>query len=77
MSTVLSIKTIGTTDQILSYYDLLFLTHISLVDRIPAASRRSKPNSRSPLGREQLHPWNLLQFQDGKSRHRGAEPRIK
>ena len=37
-------------------------------------SRRSEPNSRTPLIGEQPNPWDLLQPQDGMSRHRGAEP---
>ena len=43
------------------------------VDRIKTVSRRSKPNSRSALIREQLNPWDLLQPQEAESRHRGAK----
>ncbi len=44
-------------------------------DRDRTVSRRSKPSSRTPLSGEQPHPWDLLQPQDGMSRHRGAKPR--
>ena len=37
-------------------------------------SRRSEPSSRAALIGEQPNPWDLLQPQDGMSRHRGAEP---
>ena len=43
------------------------------VDRVQTVSRRSKPNSRTPFIGEQPNPWNLLQLQDGMSRHRGAK----
>src|SRR5450830_1854325 len=43
-------------------------------DRDRPVSRRSEPSSRSPLTGEQPDPWDLLQPQDGKSRHRGAKP---
>ena len=69
--------TIGTTNQVLSYYGFISYINIPKVDRISPVSLRCKPSSRTPLGREQLHPWNLLQFQVGMSRHRGAEPWIK
>jgi len=46
-------------------------------DRDRTVSRRTEPNSRSFLCREQLHPWDLLQPQDKKSRHRGAEHRVR
>jgi len=42
-------------------------------DRVPAALRRCEPSSRTPLCREQLRPWNLLQLQDRVSRHRGGK----
>src|SRR3972149_8396637 len=44
-------------------------------DRDRTVSRRSEPNSRTPLTGEQPDPWDLLQPQDGMSRHRGAKPR--
>ena len=44
-------------------------------DRDRTVSRRSKPSSRTPLIGEQPNPWDLLQPQDGMSRHRGAKPR--
>ena len=44
-----------------------------MVDRGQPDSRRSKPSSRTPLMDEQSNPWNLLQLQDGVSRHRGAK----
>src|ERR1700730_11752322 len=37
-------------------------------------SRRSKPRSRTALLGEQPTPWDLLQPQDARSRHRGAKP---
>ncbi|KAK7231008.1 hypothetical protein RIF29_48511 [Crotalaria pallida] len=37
-------------------------------------SRRSEPSSRTALMGEQPNPWNLLQPQVAKSRHRGAKP---
>ena len=43
-------------------------------DRDRPVSRRSEPSSRTPLIGEQPNPWDLLQPQDGMSRHRGAEP---
>ena len=45
------------------------------VDRDRTVSRRSEPSSRTPLTGEQPDPWDLLQPQDGMSRHRGAKPR--
>ena len=44
-------------------------------DRDRTVSRRSKPSSRTALIGEQPNPWDLLQPQDGMSRHRGAKPR--
>ena len=44
-------------------------------DRDRTVSRRSEPNSRSALIGEQPNPWDLLQPQDAKSRHRGAKQR--
>ena len=44
-------------------------------DRDRTVSRRSEPNSRTPLTGEQPDPWDRLQPQDGTSRHRGAKPR--
>ena len=44
-------------------------------DRDRTVSRRSEPNSRTPLTGEQPDPWDLLQPQDGMSRHRGAKRR--
>src|SRR6187200_3077563 len=43
-------------------------------DRDRTVSRRSEPSSRAPLIGEQPNPWDLLQPQDGTSRHRGAKP---
>src|ERR1700757_2382984 len=43
-------------------------------DRDRTVSRRSKPSSRTTLIGEQPSPWDLLQPQDGMSRHRGAKP---
>src|SRR3970282_2603936 len=42
-------------------------------DRDRTVSRRSKPSSRTTLIGEQPNPWDLLQPQDGMSRHRGAK----
>ncbi|PWA96868.1 ORF58f (chloroplast) [Artemisia annua] len=36
-------------------------------------SRRSEPSSRTALMGEQPNPWNILQPQVAKSRHRGAK----
>ena len=44
------------------------------VDRARTVSRRSEPSSRTPLMGEQTNPWDLVQPQDGMSRHRGAKP---
>ena len=44
------------------------------VDRDRTVSRRTEPSSRTPLIGEQPNPWDLLQPQDGMSRHRGAKP---
>ena len=43
------------------------------VDKDRTVSRRSEPSSRSSLIGEQPNPWDLLQPQDEKSRHRGAK----
>lgn len=43
------------------------------VDRDRTVSRRTEPSSRTPLIGEQPNPWDLLQPQDGMSRHRGAK----
>src|SRR6201985_2099207 len=43
-------------------------------DRDRTVSRRSKPSSRTALIGEQPTPGDLLQPQDGTSRHRGAKP---
>src|ERR1700758_430774 len=43
-------------------------------DRDRTVSRRSKPSSRTALMGEQPNPWDLLQPQDERSRHRGAKP---
>jgi hypothetical protein len=43
-------------------------------DRDRTVSRRSEPSSRPPLMGEQPNPWDLLQPQDGGSRHRGTKP---
>ena len=44
------------------------------VDRDRTVSRRTEPSSRTPLIGEQPNPWDLIQPQDGMSRHRGAKP---
>ena len=44
-------------------------------DKDQTVSRRFEPSSRSALIGEQPNPWDLLQPQDAKSRHRGAKPR--
>ncbi len=46
-----------------------------VADRDRTVSRRSEPNPRTPLTGEQPDPWDLLQPQDGTSRHRGAKRR--
>lgn len=43
-------------------------------DRDRTVSRRSEPSSRTALMGEQPNPWNILQPQVAKSRHRGAKP---
>src|ERR1700744_6219284 len=43
-------------------------------DRDRTVSRRSKPSSRTALIGDKPNPWDLLQPQDGTSRHRGAKP---
>ena len=43
-------------------------------DRDRPGSRRSEPSSRTTLMGEQPNPWDRLQPQDAKSRHRGAKP---
>src|SRR3954463_14563508 len=45
-----------------------------ITDRDRTVSRRSEPSSRATLMGEQPNPWDLLQPQDGRSRHRGAKP---
>jgi hypothetical protein len=45
-----------------------------MADRDRPGSRRSEPSSRSALMGEQPNPWDRLQPQDAKSRHRGAKP---
>lgn len=42
-------------------------------DRNRTVLRRTKPNSRITFIGEQPNPWNLLQFQEVMSRHRGAK----
>ena len=44
-------------------------------DKDQTVSRRFEPSSRSALIGEQPNPWDLLQPQDAKSRHRGAKQR--
>ena len=44
-------------------------------DRDQTVSRRFEPSSRTTLNGEQPYPWDLLQPQDGMSRHRGAKRR--
>jgi len=56
--------------------EYLYSTFLS-IDRIRPASRRSEPSSRSSLCGEQPHPWYHLQHQEEKSRHRGAEARVR
>ena len=48
--------------------------HTPTTDRDRTVSRRSEPSSRATLIGEQPNPWNLLQPQDGTSRHGGAKP---
>ena len=48
--------------------------HAPAIDRDRTVSRRSEPSSRATLMGEQPNPWDLLQPQDGTSRHRGAKP---
>src|SRR3972149_4644213 len=43
-------------------------------DRDQTVSRRFEPNSRTALIGEQPNPWDLLQPQDARSRHRGPAP---
>src|SRR5438132_14270776 len=43
-------------------------------DRDRTVSRRSAPTSRAAFMGEQPNPWDLLQLQDAKSPHRGANP---
>ena len=43
------------------------------VDRSRTVSQRSQPSSGRALMVEQTNPWNLLQLQDARSRHRGAK----
>ena len=43
-------------------------------DRDQTVSRRFEPSSRAALMGEQPNPWNILQPQVAKSRHRGAKP---
>ena len=43
-------------------------------ERDRTVSRRSEPSSRAALISEQPNPWDLIQPQDAKSRHRGAKP---
>ena len=50
-----------------------FKTPTPTVDRDRTVSRRTEPSSRTPLIGEQPNPWDLLQPQDGMSRHRGAK----
>src|SRR4029078_8619504 len=49
-------------------------TRTRAADRDRTVSRRSKPSSRAALMGEQPNPWDLLQPQDAKRRHRGAKP---
>ncbi|KAK4733670.1 hypothetical protein R3W88_007931 [Solanum pinnatisectum] len=44
------------------------------LDMDRTVSRRFEPSSRTALMGEQPHPWNILQPQVAKSRHRGAKP---
>src|ERR687898_1708794 len=43
-------------------------------DRDRPVSRRSEPSSRTAFIGEQPNPWDLLQPQDARRRHRGAKP---
>jgi len=47
------------------------------IDRILPVSPRYEPSSRSSLCGEQPHPWDHLQPQVEKSRHRGAKQRVR
>src|SRR4029077_18575387 len=44
-------------------------------DRDRTVSRRSEPSSRTTLNGEKPYPWDRLQPQDVRSRHRGAKHR--
>ncbi|PKU72112.1 hypothetical protein MA16_Dca006705 [Dendrobium catenatum] len=44
------------------------------LDMDQTVSRYSEPNSPTALMGEQPNPWNILQPQVAKSRHRGAKP---
>src|SRR5574343_905902 len=46
-------------------------------DRDQTVSRRFEPSSRTTLNGAQPYPWDLLQPQDGMSRHRGAKHRSR
>jgi hypothetical protein len=48
------------------------LTPTPDIDR--TVSRRFEPSTRTTLMGEQPNPWNHLQLQVAKSRHRGAKP---
>jgi len=43
-------------------------------DRNHTDSRRIEPSSRSAFMDEQSNPWDQIQPQEAKSRHRGAKP---
>ena len=49
-------------------------SHAPTTDRDRTVSRRSEPSSRATLIGEQPNPGDVLQRQEGTSRHRGAKP---
>ena len=55
--------------------NVLFKSPTPAADMDQTVSRRFEPSSRTALIGEQPNPWDLLQPQDAKSRHRGAKPR--
>lgn len=68
--------TIGAGAMFLSYlWHPALSISTTLAEKVQPVSRRSKPNSRSPLRDEQSRPWRIMLRQDGKSRHRGSKQR--
>lgn len=56
---------------------IIFSFYYESVDRGRTTLQCSEPSSRSFLYGEQPYPLYLLQHKEKKSRHRGAEIRIK